>query len=162
MSRKHLLPDPGPALDLYQAIYSSVRDFRGGLTALAAMMVIKYDTLQKKVSIENATHHLTLPEFEELARIVNDRRIDEAYARTRGKVVFTPRPVPATVDALHALGDLLCAEGRFVGSLHDGIADDKWEEHEVQDLEQHGYRVITEILGIMAGARQALEESDNG
>lgn len=162
MSRKHLLPDAGPALDLHQAVYSSVRDFRGGLTALAAMMVVNYDTLQKKVSIENTTHHLTLPEFEELARIVNDDRIDDAYARTRGKIMFTPKPVPATCEALRSLGDMLVAEGRFVGSLHDGVADDRWEKHEVEALEHHGIKVICEVLGIMAGARQAMEARNDG
>ena len=123
MSRNHLLPDAGPVLDLHQALYCACRDYRGGLTALAAMMATNYDTLQKKVSVANATHHLTLKEFEEVATITDDARIDDAYARLRGKVMFTPRPVPATNDALKALGSMLAAEGAFVGSLHDGVAD---------------------------------------
>ncbi len=162
MSRKNLLPDAGPVLDLHQAVYASARDFRGGLTAIAAMMAVNYDTLQKKISVGNHTHHLTLGEFQELATITDDPRIDEAYARSRGKNIFKPLPVAATAEALHALGDLLMSEGRFVASLHEGVADDVWEEREVLDLEHHGYKVICEILGIMAGARQAMEGRNDG
>jgi len=162
MSRNHLLPDAGPVLDLHQAIYCACRDYRGGLTALAAMMATNYDTLQKKISVANATHHLTLKEFEEVATITDDARVDEAYARMRGKVIFKPRPVPATNDALKALGYMLAAEGAFVGSLHDGVEDNVWEPAEVEKLEHHGMKVICEVLAIMAGARQAMEERSDG
>lgn len=162
MTRKHLMPDAGPMLDLYQSIYCACRDFRGGLTSLAAILVINYDTLQKKVSVGNETHHLLLEEFEQLVNTTNDDRIDDAYARMRGKVIFKPKPVPATNDALRALGSMLAAEGAFVGSLHDGVADNVWDKAEVEDLEHHGTKVICEVLAIMAGARQAMEGRSDG
>lgn len=162
MSRNHLLPDAGPVLDLHQAVYCACRDYRGGLTALAAMMAVNYDTLQKKVSVANATHHLTLREFEEVASMTNDPRIDEAFARMRGKVMFSPKPVPATSDALKALGDLLSAESDFVYSLHEGAEDGVWGPREVSDLEHKGTQLICKVLGIMAGAREAMEGADHG
>lgn len=162
MTREHLMPDAGPVLDLHQAIYCACRDMKGGLTALAAIMSINYDTLQKKVSVGNETHHLLLKEFEEVVNVTNDDRIDEAYARMRGKVIFKPRPVPATNDALKALGYMLASEGAFVGSLHDGVEDNVWEPAEVEKLEHHGMKVICEVLAIMAGARQAMEDRSNG
>jgi hypothetical protein len=46
--------------------------------------------------------------------------------------------------------------------MHDGAADNVWELHEVLDLEKQGMDVIREVLGIMAGARQAMEDRKNG
>ncbi len=159
MSRNHLLPDAGPVLDLHQALYCASRDYRGGLTALAAIMATNYDTLQKKLSIANTTHHLTLPEFETLVGITDDPRIDEAYARARGKVLFDVTPVPGTSDALKALGEVLNAAGAFVESLNSGVADQRWDTAEVNELEHYGYEVISKVLSIVAGARQSAEVS---
>ena len=159
MSRNHLLPDAGPVLDLHQALYCASRDYRGGLTALAAIMATNYDTLQKKLSIANTTHHLTLPEFETLVGITDDPRIDEAYARARGKVLFDVTPVPGTSDALKALGEVLNAAGAFVESLNSGVADQRWDIAEVNELEHYGYEVISKVLSIVAGARQSAEVS---
>lgn len=46
--------------------------------------------------------------------------------------------------------------------MHDGVADAVWEAHEVALLEKRGMDVIREVLGIMTGARQAMEDRDNG
>jgi len=162
MSRQHLLPDAGPVVDIHQAVYVAARDYRGGVTALAATVVLPYDTFQKKISVANATHHLMLHEFMAVAEAVDDDRIDDAFARARGKLLFKPQPVPATRQALEALGKMLAAEGAFVGSLHEGVADNKWEQHEVEKLEHCAHKVISEILGICAGARQASEGNNHG
>lgn len=162
MSRASLLPDAPALPDLDQAIYLASRDYRGGQTALAYTVAVEPGTFQKKVSISNATHRLSLAEFMAVAEATDDQRIDQAYARQRGGLFFRPTPVPATNDALQALGKLLEAEGRFVSSLGYGVADNIWERHEVEDLERHGYAVIAKVLGIMAGARQAMEGEANG
>lgn len=52
---------------------------------------------------------------------------------------------------------MLHETGLFVSSMHDGAADNVWEPHEVQLLEKHGADVIRAVLGIMAGAREAME-----
>lgn len=157
MSRTHQLPDAGPALDLHQALYCAAREYRGGLTAVAAIMATNYNTLQKKLNLANDTHHLTLVDFEQIATITDDPRIDSAYARLRGKVLFQPVPVHCTRDALKALGEVLSLAGDFVGSLQAGIADKHWEAHEVAELEHFGNEVISKVLGIVAGARAEME-----
>lgn len=162
MSRNHLLPDAGPVLDLHQALYCASREYRGGLTALAAIMATNYDTLQKKLSIANTTHHLTLPEFETLVSITDDPRIDEAYARARGKMLFDITPVAGTKDALKALGEVLNAAGVFVESLNSGMADQHWDATEVAELEHFGNELIGKILGIVAGARAEMEGKPHG
>jgi hypothetical protein len=46
--------------------------------------------------------------------------------------------------------------------MHEAAKDNVWELHEVLALEKHGADVIRAVLGIMAGAREAMEGQDNG
>ncbi|ATR82981.1 hypothetical protein CS390_10685 [Pseudomonas sp. HLS-6] len=162
MSRTDLLPDAGPVLSLRQALYRAGRDFKGGVTALAFQMVIDNDALQKKLKLDEERRWLTPDELEEVIRLTADPRLLDALVRPAGAVWYRPVPVPATHEALKAVGKLLEEAGEFVASMHDGAADKRWEQHEVLDLEQRGMDVIREVLGIMAGARKSMEDRLHG
>ncbi len=72
-------------------------------------------------------------------------------------VWYRKQPVEASPDAIRALGKFIEREGKFVESLADGVADGRWDQGEVEQLESHGYKLIAKLLGIMAGARDAME-----
>lgn len=97
-------------------------------------------------------------ELEDIIRLTKDPRLLDALMRPAGAVWYRPEAVNATASALKAVGDLLQREGEFVASLHKGADDNRWEPAEVADLEYHGANVIRAVLGIMAGARQAMEQ----
>ena len=97
-----------------------------------------------------------------MIRLTADPRLLDALVRPAGAVWYKPTPVPATKEALKAVGKLLHESGEFVSCMHDGVADAVWESHEVAILEKRGMDVIREVLGIMAGARQAMEDRENG
>lgn len=156
MSRTDLLPGIGPVLSLRQAFYRAGRDHRGGVTSLALAMDIPYDALQKKLNIERENQWLNPDEIEDVVRLTRDPRLLAALVRPAGAVAYVPKPVPATREALRALGVLLEKEAAFVGSLHTGAADGVWEEHEVELLRHHANKVICEVLGIVAGAEEAM------
>lgn len=158
MSRKDLLPSAGPVLSLREALYRAGRDYKGGLTSLSHDMLLPYEDLQKKLKLDEERRWLNPDDLEDLIRLTNDDRLLDALMRPVGAVWYRPAPVEATGEALKAVGDLLQREGEFVGSLHKGASDSVWEPHEVVDLEYHGGKVIRAILGIMAGARQAMEK----
>lgn len=162
MSRSDLLPDAGPVLSLRQALYRAGRDYKGGVTALAFDMVIDNDALQKKLKLDEERRWLSPDELEEVIRLTGNPVLLDALVRPAGAVWYRPTPVPATCAALVAVGKLLNETGEFVTKMHDGAADNVWELHEVLDLEKHGADVIREVLGIMAGARAAMEERING
>jgi len=162
MSRSDLLPDAGPVLSLRHALYRAGRDYKGGVTALAFEMVIDNDALQKKLNLGEERRWLSPDELEEVIRLTGDPRLLDALVRPAGAVWYRPTPVPATCAALVAVGKLLNETGEFVTKMHDGAADNVWELHEVLDLEKHGADVIREVLSIMAGARQAMEDQQNG
>ena len=162
MSRTDLLPDAGQVLSLREALYKGGRDREGGITKLALEMLLPYDDLQKKLKLDEERRWLNPDELEEYIRLTRDPRVLDALLRPAGAVWFKPTPVPATKDALKAVGELLQKEGEFVGSLHSGAADNVWQPHEVALLEHHGNEVIRAVLGIMAGARAAMEGRQDG
>lgn len=162
MSRTDLLPDAGPVLSLREALYRSGRDREGGITKLALEMLLPYDDLQKKLKLDEERRWLNPDELEEFIGLTQDPRLLDALNRRAGAVWYRPQPVSATRDALKAVGSLLETEGKFVGSLHEGAADNVWQPHEVALLEYHGNEVIRAVLAIMAGARAAMEGRQDG
>lgn len=161
MSRRDLLPDLGPALSLRQALYRASRDYPGGQNRLALDMGITPDDLAKRL---NPTDSRPIrPELiEEIISLTRDQRLLAALMRPAGAVSFVPVPADASRDALKALGDLLQHEAEFVGSLHAGAADGEWEVHEVEELRYHANRVVSAVLGIVAGAALAMEDRADG
>lgn len=162
MSRIDLLPDAGPVLTLRQAIYRAGRDYHGGITKLAFDMGLEVDTLQKKLHHNEERRWPTPDELEEIVQWTGDSRLLDALVRPAGAVWYRPEPVPATNQALKAVAHLLEESSQFVGSLHSGAADNVWKLSEVLDLEQRGMDVIRQVLAIMAGARQAMEDAAHG
>jgi len=162
MSRTDLLPDAGPVLSLRQALYRAGRDYKGGITSLAHDLGMDLDALQKKLKLDEERRWPTPDELEEIITFTQDSRLLDALLRPAAAVWYRPIPVPATQDALKAVGELLQKEGQFVGSLHTGAADNVWQPHEVALLEHHGNEVIRAVLGIMAGARDAMGGRHDG
>lgn len=162
MSRTDLLPDAGPVLSLRQALYRAGRDYKGGITSLAHDLGMDLDALQKKLKLDEERRWPTPDELEEIITFTQDSRLLDALLRPAAAVWYRPIPVPATQDALKAVGELLQKEGQFVGSLHNGAADNVWQPHEVALLEHHGNEVIRAVLSIMAGARDAMEGRHDG
>lgn len=158
MSRKDLLPGAGPVLNTRQALYRATRDAEGGQLRVALDIGMDPDELSKRV---NPTGNRPIhPEFlEEIVAATRDPRLLAALVRPAGAVAYVPCAVPATRQALKALGELLHAEGDFVVSLHEGAADSLWLAHEVEALRYHANKLIGQVLGIVAGAELAMLEA---
>lgn len=157
MSRLEQSPARAPVLSLRKAIYRAAHDFPGGVTALALDMVMDYDSLQKKVKHDFEQRWLDPDELEEVIRLTASPLLLDALVRPAGMVWYRPEAVVATKDALLSVSHMLHQAGLFVFSIHEGAGDNKWELHEVRLLEKNGADVIRAVLGIMAGARQAME-----
>ncbi|MDU9391558.1 phage regulatory CII family protein [Pseudomonas sp. zfem002] len=158
MSRIDTLPDGGPALSLRHALYRAGRGYKGGITALAFDLGMDLDTLQKKLKHDEERRWLSPDELEEVLQWTGDKRVLDALGRAAGVVWYRPQPVPATNEQLKAVGQLLKEAAEFVSTMHEGASDNVWERHEVQRLEACGMDVIRQVLAIVAGAHQAMEE----
>lgn len=162
MSRTAKSPVVEPVLPLRKALYRAGQSYKGGVTALALDMVIEYDTLQKKLKHDFDQRWLDPDELEEVIRLTASPVLLDALMRPAGMVWYKPEAAAPTKQALLAVSKLLHETGLFVSSMHEGAADNVWEPHEVAELEKHGADVIRAVLGIMAGARHAMEGHDHG
>lgn len=161
MSRRDLLPDAGPVLTLRQALYRACRDFRGGITAVAIITGIDADALAKAIN-PNDNRPIKPEWIEEVLAVTGDARLIAALVRPAGAIGFMPQPVVASSQALRSLASVCRAKGDFIESIHSGTADSRWERHEVAELKHHASELISTILGIVAGAEQAMEGQRHG
>jgi hypothetical protein len=161
MNRKGQSPAIAPVLSLRKAIYRAAHDYHGGVTALAHDMVLDYDSLQKKVKHDFEQRWLDPDELEEVIRLTAHPLLLDALMRPAAMVWYKPEAAAPTKEALLAVSKVLHQTGQFVSSMHEGAADNLWERHEVECLEKHGADVIRAVLGIMAGAREAMEARQN-
>lgn len=158
MSRKDLLPVSNVQLNVRQALYRASRDYPGGQFALAITLGVSPDDLCKRVN-PNDTRPIRPELIEEIVEATRDQRLLAALVRPAGAVAFVPAAEPTGDASLKAVAKLLDEVGSYVGSLADGAADNAWEAHEVAELRYHAERVISKVLGIVAGAEQAMEAS---
>ena len=154
--------DCDDVLPLTQAVDADCREFRGGHVAVCAILGEPYGPYQKRISTSYPEHHLRLEDFERVAELVQGPRVRAWFERVYGVTCYGAEPVAATRDAMLALSHYLQAEAGFVASLAEGAADGRWEAKEVADLERHGMKLVRQLLGIMAGARAAMEGRQHG
>ena len=156
MSRKDLLPAGGVQLNVRQALYRASRDYPGGQFALALTLGISPDDLGKRVN-PNDTRPIRPELIEEIVEATRDVRLLNALVRPAGALAFVPAAVAAGDASLKSVAVLLAEVSAYVGSLADGSADDTWRPHEVAELRYHAERVVSQVLGIVAGAELAME-----
>lgn len=152
----------GPTRTLEQALDRDCRDYRGGLKAVCAILGEPYDGFQKRLSVSYPDHHLYLNDFERVVELVQGDAVREWFQQLYGVVCYQPAAVEASADTLREVARVMGCNGDFVESLVDGAADGQWDEHEVAKLERQAHALIGKLMGIVAGARQALEGKAHG
>lgn len=155
MSRKDLLIVGNSQLNVRQALYRASRDYPGGQFALAMNLGISPDDLCKRVN-PNDTRPIRPELIEEIVETTCDPRLLNALVRPAGAVAFIPAAVSAGDASLKSAAVLLDEVSSYVRSLADGSADDDWKEHEVAELRYHAERLVSSVLGILAGAELAM------
>lgn len=76
-------------MNVPDAAYSTVHDYKGGSESLAPRMGMSAAVLRNKVNVNTATHHLTLAEAVRMVDLTADDRILHAWAMHRGAVLVT-------------------------------------------------------------------------
>lgn len=92
-------------MNLTKTYYAICRRYPGGITAVANLLNMSADVLQKKVSPTCDTHHLNVDEAEAIDLITKDHAGAIEHARLNGYAVI---PMPSADAA---------------GSLHKGMSD---------------------------------------
>lgn len=104
-------------MNILDAAYHTVRQFKGGAAALAVRMGMRsVAVLNSKVNQNTETHHLTLMEASSIMAITGDYRILQALCAEHGKVAINLPNIPECRDT--ALTDLVLSVGMGGGDIY--------------------------------------------
>ncbi|ENV98124.1 phage regulatory CII family protein [Acinetobacter bereziniae] len=103
-------------MNILDAAYHTVRQFKGGASALATRMGVRsVAVLNSKVNPNTETHHLTLMEASAMMAITGDYRILQALCAEHGKVAIKLPDIPECRDT--ELTDLVLSIGMGGGDV---------------------------------------------
>ena len=103
-------------MNILDAAYHTVRQFKGGAAALAVRMGMRsVAVLNSKVNQNTETHHLTLMEASSIMAITGDYRILQALCAEHGKVAINLPNIPECRDT--ELTDLVLSVGMGGGDI---------------------------------------------
>lgn len=103
-------------MNILDAAYHTVRQFKGGAAALAVRMGMRsVAVLNSKVNQNTETHHLTLMEASTIMAITGDYRILQALCAEHDKVAINLPNIPECRDT--ALTDLVLSVGMGGGDI---------------------------------------------
>ena len=136
-------------MNILDAAYHTVHDYKGGANTLAPRMGIKSPAvLNSKVNPNTDTHHLTLIEASKLMVLTNDYRILQSLNAQHGKVAINLPDIPECRDT--ALTDLVLSFGMKGGNVYtlfkEMMADGRITRGEAIDMS----KVIHSLHEILA------------
>ncbi|CAI3122360.1 hypothetical protein AO727_15800 [Acinetobacter baumannii] len=125
-------------MNILDAAYNTVHDFKGGANALASRMGIKSPAvLNSKVNPNTETHHLTLLEATKLMGITGDFRILQALCAEHSKAAIDLPNIPEShrdiclVDTFLNLG---IKKGNVTELFREMLADGRVTKGEAIDI----------------------------
>ncbi len=136
-------------MNILDAAYNTVHDYKGGANALAPRMGIKSPAvLNSKVNPNTDTHHLTLMEASKLMALTGDYRILQSLNAEHGKVAINLPNIPECRDT--ALTDIVLSFGMKGGDVYtlfkEMMADGRITRGEALDMS----KVIRKLYEILA------------
>lgn len=124
-------------MNISDAAYNTVHDYKGGSNALAPRLGIRSPAvLNSKVNQHTDTHHLTLAEASKLMALTGDYRILQSLCAEHGKVSIDLPQIPECRDT--ALTDIVLNIGMGGGDVcavfKEMMADGRITKGEALDM----------------------------
>ncbi|MDC4783573.1 phage regulatory CII family protein [Acinetobacter baumannii] len=149
-------------MNILDAAYNTVHDFKGGANALASRMGIKSPAvLNSKVNPNTETHHLTLLETTKLMGITGDFRILQALCAEHGKAAIDLPNIPEShrdtclVDTFLNLG---IKKGNVTELFREMLADGRVTKGEAIDIA----KIIRDMHILLATLEQQINTCIQG
>jgi len=148
-------------MNILDAAYHTVHDYKGGANALAPRMGIKSPAVfNSKVNINTDTHHLTLIEASKLMTLTNDYRILQSLNALHGKVAIDLPDIPENRDT--ALTDLVLSFGMKGGNVYtlfkEMMADGRITRGEAIDMSKVIHRLHEILAELDAQIHQCVDD----
>lgn len=147
--------DQGPQRTLEEAVDLDCREYRGGHTAVCAILGEAYGPFQKRLSTAYPDHHLRTGDLARVVELVRGQAVREWFEQVYGVASYAVEPVEASRDAMLSMGRYLTKHADYVSAVAEAAEDGIWTEAEVAALDEHTWAVIRKMLGILEGAKQA-------
>ena len=116
------VPDTQGGMSVEDAIYHTVHNYPGGVTALAARMGVSPNTLTHKANPNNATHHLHPRELVTLQHMSGNAAVLHAMAAALGYTCTPSGPDQAEGDPVEAFMHMQSSFGELVRAIADPLA----------------------------------------
>ncbi|MDF2180971.1 phage regulatory CII family protein [Neptuniibacter sp. CAU 1671] len=160
MSRR-TLPSHGGIHTPQMACYLAAHDYQDGVPALAAILQVTPDTLNKKLSPKNTSHILSLQDAMHILRITHDTRILDAICAQVSAIWARPEDVsdcPGDLDLLKTSNGLMARAVAVIEELELALEDGAIDAEERARLDQCFMRLSQEAHHVSETARRFEEE----
>lgn len=149
-------PSKPEGMSIEDAIYHTVHNYPGGVTALAARMGMSANTLTHKANPNTTTHHMHPRELVSLQHMSGDTTVLQAMADALGKTVMNATPDQYDGDIVQVFMELQVEFAEFVRAvadpLHHGQAVSRNEMRRAQTQAAELHARIGHVLGAMRRA----------
>jgi len=136
---RQALHDTGTMLDPMMACYHACHNYKGGLTVVAHLMGVNYNTFAKKLNPTQETHVLTAAEMVQIMNITGDRRIIDALCAAADGVFIANDEVPShagDVDLLESFSELINNAAAVQVHVSNALADGEVDAVEFSQLQR--------------------------
>jgi hypothetical protein len=145
-------------MTIYNAVYSTVHDYKGGSDAIATAININKQTLINKVNKNNSTHHITLDEALRLMKFTKDTQIIETLAEEMGGI-FIPTSGSDDGIAINEISKLSIEFGSLIQEVAKDICDNKISDNELARIQKESNELKTAINSLMRTIKKMHEDS---
>lgn len=139
-------------LDVLDAAYHTAHSYPGGVPALAQRMAVSQNTLAHKVSLNNATHHLTLREAVTMQEVTGDARILHAMAAALGYTCVSLR-LDGKATTLETVMQMAKEFGDVLASVNEAVHDGCVSINEMQECERQAAELTAALNGVLVTVR---------
>jgi len=139
-------------VNVFDAAYKTVHEYAGGSESLGPRLEMSPAVLRSKVNPNNATHHLTLAEADELMAITDDHRILQALAAAHGYTLLRTDPVEDDGSLMTSILDFQVASGDISKALNEAVTRGLITKNASKDIAACGANVQKALITMVARA----------
>src|SRR5688572_733695 len=144
-------------MNLTKAYYAMCRRYPGGITAVANLISVSADVLQKKLSPTCNTHHLNVDEVEAIDLVTGDRAGAIEHARLNGFVCI-PLPVQSEEGSLaRGMSDIAREFSDVVRKFDEILKDNRVSPNECDAFQREIVELHAECLANLGRMRSLCE-----
>lgn len=151
---------PEDTVELDQARYRVVHEFRGGAAKLARLAGMNYGTLCNKVNPLVETHHLTVDEAVSLQYIARDYRIHEAEGRMLGRASIPIGEFPdcSDMELLDTWANWQVELGETAAKIRLALDEGRVTREHVREVRREIFEDLTAAMAVLDRLQGLVDE----